>query len=141
MFKNFFVHNPLVKFLCVGGISALFGYSVILTLFRSGLNYILAFIIGYLTGMLIGAYLNHHWTFSVKTKVSAGELVSYFLLYSGSLFLGSLLLYFLAQYLSIRPEVGNVYSMILSTACNYFGLKYFVFKMKAEPIKQTYEDR
>tara|TARA_A100001015_G_scaffold292449_1_gene367803 strand:- start:714 stop:1130 length:417 start_codon:yes stop_codon:yes gene_type:complete len=120
--------RAFIKFCMVGAGSTLLSYTVFYVLYsKCAVYYLLSSVIGYVSGLIFGYFLNKLWTFNVK-KNSILLAVKYVLIYMVSLGLSMLLLYVLVEYAKINPLLSNVFVIMVSTFTNFFGVKLFVFK-------------
>ncbi len=111
----------------VGGISTVLNYAVFLLLLNVfGVNYLLATIVGFATGAILGYYLNKTWTYDASDKGHSAA-ITYISLYSISLLAGLGFFWMLVEKLQIPPEFGNIFVIILTTIMNFLGTKFWVF--------------
>jgi putative flippase GtrA len=122
--------EQVYKFALVGGISTLINYGTFYFFFKIlGWNYLLSSSLGYLLGVVLGFIFNKRWTFRSKSKLKR-EMVSYFILYTCTLFLSMLVLKLQVEILKVQPLLANLFTIILTTIINFIGTKFFVFKGK-----------
>jgi putative flippase GtrA len=128
------IHKEISKFLIVGGISTIINYGSFYILYNLvQMDYLVSSSFGYLIGLLFGYVLNRNWTFvRDKADKKIKELFLYFCVYIISLVLSLVFLKFLVVALNFHPSLGNIFAIGLSTATNFLGLKFFVFKKKNE---------
>jgi putative flippase GtrA len=122
--------NQLVKFLVVGGLCTVLNYTVFyLNYSVIQINYVVASGIGYITGLILGYYLNRNWTFATEKSHNQKrrEFVIYITVYLISLVLSLLLVALLVDVLRFNPLLANVFAIGLSTITNFIGLKLVVF--------------
>lgn len=120
--------RAFVKFCMVGAGSTLLSYTVFYVLYsKCTMYYLLSSVIGYVSGLIFGYFLNKLWTFNVK-KNSILLAVKYVSIYMVSLGLSMLFLYVLVEYARVNPLLSNVFVIMVSTFTNFFGVKLFVFK-------------
>ena len=96
------------------------------------IHYILASIVGYVSGLFLGFYLNKEWTFKRNDKVFSGKslVLRYICLYGFTLVVAILVLYVIVEIANVDPLFGYIVSIFCSTALNFYGLKYIVFRAK-----------
>ena len=117
------------KFLIIGGISTLINYGVFFGLYTwMHADYLVAAVIGYMTGLLFGFLYNRRWTFCSTTQKKYHEFASYFGVYIISLGLSMLFLYVLVEYAMMTPLLANIFAIGLSTVTNFIGCKMIVFR-------------
>lgn len=117
------------KFLIIGGISTLINYGIFAGLHTwMHVEYLVAAIFGYITGLLFGFLYNRRWTFRSTMQKKYHEFASYFGVYIISLGLSMLFLRFLVEYALIAPLLANIFAIGLSTITNFIGCKVIVFR-------------
>ena len=120
--------GSFIRFCTVGVIATLINYVSFYVLYEKfNLQYLLASMIGYITGLGIGYYLNKSWTFNIAEK-SIHFIVKYCIVYLISLIINLIVLAILVEWGKLNPLLGNVFSIIITTFTNFFGVKYFAFK-------------
>lgn len=122
------VAKQFSKFIFVGLFSTAVNYLcfwILLDLLH--INYQIAFVSGYMLGVLAGFTLNKQWTFKAAEK-SNFEILRYCGVYIASLILGSIFLRFLVESLSIDPRFANIIVIGFTTVTNFAGIKFLVFK-------------
>ncbi|MDB5287154.1 MAG: hypothetical protein JWR05_2103 [Mucilaginibacter sp.] len=116
------------KFIVVGGISTIINYGVFYILLRYfKVNYLVASISGYITGLIVGFGLNNFWTFNTK-QVKLKIVISYVLVYLFSLGLSSFCLWLLVNKLGFNAFAMNIICIGISTVSNFLCLSYFTYK-------------
>ena len=117
-----------IKFCVVGLTATSVSYSVFFVLYTSFfVYYIFASILGNISGLSIGFFLNKTWTFEVE-RGSLFLFVKYLSFYSFSFALNALILFIFVEYGNINPLISNVFSIGICTFLNFFGVKILVFK-------------
>ena len=123
--------RELILFLLVGGLSTIINYFIFLFFFKlAGVWYLFSSWIGYFSGVLFGYLLNSIYTFSAGNQISGKNLASYIGVYLISLLIGSILLYALVEFGKISPQISNLLVICQTTATNFLGCKFLVFKRK-----------
>lgn len=116
-------------FLLIGGLATILNYSVFYLLYRAGILYIYSSIFGYLTGLILGYFLNKVYTF--KSKESFRRAIPLYLaVYIFSLLLIIIFLPIMVEYLSINALIANFILLIVTTFINFFGSKILAFRNK-----------
>lgn len=127
--------SSVIKFLVVGGISTLFNYAVFYCLTKMLLvNYLLASVAGYISGLVLGFFLNHFWTFESRGYRTA-VLLGYGLVYLTSLGFSTLFLWIAVEKLNLNKYLMNVMAIGISTVLNFIGLKTIIYKNEPEKVK------
>lgn len=117
-----------LKFGIVGVISTIANYGLFTLLLKAfGLYYILSAAAGYITGLVLGFYLNKNWTFVAQIDRQKSHLFLYSIVYIISLIFSQMLLFSLVEKLKLDPLLANVFAICLSTIMNFMGTNYFVF--------------
>ncbi|HEY5714768.1 MAG TPA: GtrA family protein [Candidatus Gracilibacteria bacterium] len=121
------------RFVVTGILSTILNYGVFYGLYR-GLEwgYLIAAAMGYIVGLIFGYFLNKFWTFEVKTVPHFREIMGYVMVYLISLVVSLLFLHVAVEYGDLDPRLANVLAIVISTILNFVGLKWFVFKAKAD---------
>jgi putative flippase GtrA len=121
--------DRFLKFLFVGGLFTILNYAIFYILFRFfGVHYIIASAIGYITGLVLGYFVNKLWTYQVSKDSEESYAFMYLLVYMVSLAAGSFFLKVLVDYLHINELISNIFSIGLSTIMNFLGTNFLVFK-------------
>ena len=131
--KLLIIERHLPKFLIVGVIGTAINYLVFYLMYSIwNVHYILACIVGYISGLFLGFYLNKEWTFKRNDYVFSGKslVLKYICLYGFTLVVAVLVLYLIAEIANVDPLFGYIVSIFCSTALNFYGLKYVVFCAK-----------
>ena len=84
--------------------------------------------IGYVSGLLLGYLLNKNWTFISHVDKSKSYIVGYISVYAISMVSSQSFLLFFVEIMLINPLYANVLAIVLSTAMNFLGINFFVFK-------------
>lgn len=121
--------NRFIKFLIVGGTCTLINYAIFYFLFNFfALQYLLSSAVGYISGLVIGYYVNKFWTYSVDKGSEEKYMFKYLLVYLTSLAGSTLFLKLLVDILNLDPRLANVFAIGLSTITNFVGTNFLVFK-------------
>ncbi len=120
--------DQFIRFAVVGGICTAVNYVIFIALINfTGIHYLAASTIGFLTGLVTGFYINKNWTFS-RDEANKSYFIKYLLLYSFSLAVNLLILNFLVE----NYQVSEIFAQVVATGTtvlsNFFGSKMLVFK-------------
>ena len=129
--KLLIIERHLPKFLIVGVIGTVINYLVFYLIYSIwNVHYILACIVGYISGLFLGFYLNKEWTFKRNDHVFSGKslVLRYMCLYGFTLVVAVLVLYLITEIANVDPLFGYIVSIFCSTVINFYGLKYVVFR-------------
>ena len=125
----FGVDKYFQRFLIVGALSTALNYGTFLVCFVPlSISYMVAGIIGYVTGMLFGYVLNRTWAFESPHRWSLKEVTGYGVVYGGSLLLNTVVLAGSVELFNLSPLIGNICAIGTSTFSNYVGLRLYVFR-------------
>lgn len=116
------------RFLIVGAVSTAVNYALFVMLFTTtALSYLVASMIGYISGMLFGYVLNRSWTFGADVPSTLHEIFLYAAVYAFSLALNTVVLAGGVEVVGLSPLIANIVAIGVSTCSNYIGLRFFVF--------------
>jgi len=93
-----------------------------------GVWYILATILGALSGGLIAFALNRNWVFKAKGSVK-NQLLKYASVWATSIVLNTVGIYLMVEYIKLDPVMGKVFtSAMVGIFFNFLMNKYFIFR-------------
>ena len=94
-----------------------------------GIWYLMANIIGVITGGLVNFWINRDWVFDGRAKAARYQAIRYFVIWTGNLMLNASGVWLLTQYSSYNYLTSKiVVSLIVGWTYNYFLQKNYVFK-------------
>ncbi len=112
----------------IGGIATSISYSVFLISIRLfSLHYILANILAFFVSIVFSYNLNKRWSFEASQQQKS-HVFGYLALYLTSLVVGTFILKVTIDFLGIIPEIAFIISLFFTTALNFVGTKFVVFK-------------
>ena len=116
----------MAKFVFVGGLNTLVGYSIFAGLLFFNIHYVIASVAGHLTGMVNSYFWNKFFTFKTPGK-SLREVRRLIVVYSinYAVALGGLILF--VEIFNLHPLVGQAIVLIFTTLGSFFGHKYWTF--------------
>lgn len=129
------LYQKAIKFLIVGGIGTALNYVTFLLLFKLlNVHYIAASVIGYITGLILGYYLNKNWTYYAASSQNSEQkyICKYLTVYMLSLLASQILLKFLVEQKIFNELIANVFAIGLSTLTNFLGTNFIVFVVKED---------
>ena len=113
-------HLPV---LVVGVMGTVINYLVFYLIYSIwNVHYILASIVGYISGLFLGFYLNKEWTFRDDHVFSGNPWCSDIYVCMDLRWSGVLVLYLIAEIANVDPLFGYIVSIFCSTALNFCGL-------------------
>jgi putative flippase GtrA len=122
-----FRQSHLFRFLVVGGISTVINYGVFWLLLKQN-NYQMASAAGFMTGLIVGFFLNKNWTFQYPGPTTIRIVATYISTYVLSLVLSLVLLSCLVHYFGMMAIYANIVCIVFTTCTNYAGIKLLVFQ-------------
>lgn len=115
-----------VGFVLAGGVATLLNFGIFLVLYSLGLHYLLASMIGYVSGIAVSYAINVLAVF--KDRRSAGSaVVRYVLAYLVALGLQMALLEIFVR-LGASPTVSNGTAIVVVVVLNFFAIRRWVFR-------------
>lgn len=121
-----------LKFFALNGVvSVVLAYGIYRGLVTGGLLIEVANGVAYFVGMLYGFFANKRLTFRNGYVSSAGEAMRYILLHTGTLLVNVSVNSIVLEYVESLPMgflAAFLAAITVSTALNFMGLKYWVFK-------------
>ena len=119
--------NSLYKFLTVGTINTMVGWTIIYsTMYFFELNPLLSNASGYTVGFFLGFFLNKNWTFKSGDK-KYSIIFTYALVVIVSFLVNIFVVHLSVEYLHQNPYISQIFGMATYTAFSFVGCKKFVF--------------
>ncbi len=121
--------HQFAKFCSVGLFGASVNYGTFYIFFKtlSG-HYVTSSLIGYFSAAVVIFLLNRNWTFYSKDGHLSKQFVLFILLIAFSFFVNGVSIYFFTAIIGFIPELSQVITMGITTAINFVGSKFWVFK-------------
>lgn len=120
--------KKLAKYALVGGLNTGVDFAVFCTLvYAVGMASFGAQTISYIAGVVNSYLLNRYWTFQVKGKKSASELVRFLFINLLSFAASTGVLLGLEQF-GVESAFAKIASVFFSLAVNYAGYRLWVFQ-------------
>lgn len=126
MIKKLFYRRDF-RFLLVGGINTVVGYSAFILFVSFGLQYLIANTLAMIIGVANSYLWNRFFTFKSKNK-ALGEIARFSLVYLVSYCVSMVLLYLLVGRLGMSAYLAGFLNIITITLISWFGHKDFSFK-------------
>lgn len=126
--KTLPIAGEFLRFIVVGALSTIVNYGVFYVLFISGVSYLMASALGFLSGVGVGYHLNKKWTYGHKARSSLVLKTKYLTVYAVSLVLGLAFLAGLVNSLGLDARLANVLTIGVTTMTNFIGTKFWVFR-------------
>ncbi len=126
-FIRFFLNREFVLFIIIGGINTLSGvfFSYIYSL---GMTVNLAFMAGYLTGLLISYLLNSLVNF--KTRLSLTKFFKFAISYVPNFIIQNIIVFIVYNTMKADKLIAYVLAAVLGIPITFFCVKIFAFKNK-----------
>ena len=127
--------KQFIIFCGVGSINTIFGLAVILALSElAGVHYVLANLLGYTAGLVLGFFLHKNITFKdqsdpTRSRAEFLKFITVFAIAYG-IQLGGLI--FMVRFIGIPEVVAQILAIGIYTAINYLGNRLITFRAKQE---------
>lgn len=135
------VSNPLgqlLRFLATGFFTNILNYGCFWLLLRFlNVNYLMSSILGFFAGFILGFFLNRNFTFRVEFGRIRNQMVKFLIINLISLGANIGCIYFFVEWFHIIPEISQILAIVLSTAINYSGSKFWAFDLGDNVFKPT----
>ena len=123
------IKYPFTKFIIIGCVSTFINYTIFIYIYLILLvDYKMAFLVGYVSGIAFSYLFNRLWTFEIKNKTFERDILKYLFVYTITLCIGSFVLHFLVNRLELSPSFANVITLFVTTYLNYIGVRFWVFR-------------
>ena len=119
------------RFLIVGGINTVVGYGTYALFLYLGVDYLIAFTIATIVGVINSYLWNRFFTFRSNSK-ALGEIAKFSLVYFISFCAGLLFLKVIVGWSGMDQYLAGILNIIMTTIISWFGHKNFSFKTKEE---------
>ena len=119
-------YSLFIKFCIVGVTNVIISYTVYYILLASGLNYLLASAIAYITGMLNGYIWSSKFVF--KKNKSINNMMKYFIVYVSALFINLGIMYICVDTYNMHKLIAPIFAIGIGTIYNYSLNKIWTFK-------------
>jgi putative flippase GtrA len=131
LLENRNLRNQLFKFIVTGFCGVFTDLGVYRMLVHFGTHVSSAKALGCIFGTVVVFFINRAWTFSVQQR-SAEQIFKFVFLYTLTTGLNTLLNTLALKFLSLPWQVIFVAVTALTTAVNFLGSKFFVFRTKPD---------
>ena len=119
-------YSLFIKFCIVGVTNVIISYTVYYILLASGLNYLLASAIAYITGMLNGYIWSSKFVF--KKNKSINNMMKFFIVYISALFINLGIMYIFVDTYNMHKLIAPIFAMGIGTIYNFTLNKIWTFK-------------
>ncbi|MEL7605887.1 MAG: GtrA family protein [Sedimentibacter saalensis] len=119
-------YERFLKFGIVGVLNTVISLAVYNIFLLLGLHFLIANAIGYLAGIFNGYVLSSKFVFKAKMDTNKGS--KFVITYLSSFFIGSLILYFLVEFIKVPEEIAPIFVTVFNLFYNYIINKIWTFK-------------
>ena len=123
------IDKTFVRFLFVGVLNTIIGYSVIMVLFHLvGLTYGVSYFLSYVVGVVISFFLNRQFVFFSKNH-KLYEFFRFLIAFGISYIVSYIFLYLFVEYQILGENIAFLGGMVIYSILFYLLNKYIVFKI------------
>ncbi len=123
------IDKTFVRFLFVGVLNTIIGYSVIMVLFHLvGLTYGVSYFLSYVVGVVISFFLNRKFVFFSKNH-KLFEFFRFLIAFGISYIVSYIFLYLFVEYQILGENIAFLGGMVIYSTLFYLLNKYIVFKI------------
>lgn len=116
-----------VKFCMVGVGNTALNYAVFYLLLSCQINYLIAGACGFLSGGVLGFFINRKWTFDSKVGTMEG-LSPYLAVCFFSMLVNMGVQWWVTQGLCVLPVYSQLFGIAVTTVLNFLLVRVFVFQ-------------
>lgn len=121
--------RQLVRFTLTGLLTNAVNYATFFVLLRSlNVFYVLASVIGFLAGFVVGFFVNRSWTFDATGDDGRSQLMRFFIVNMLSLGANAATIAFFTEVVNLAPEWSQLVAIGVSTIINFVGSKFWAFR-------------
>lgn len=121
--------NQSIRFIFVGILNTIVGYTAFFIGIKTGLHYAIALFISHIIGILNSYYWNSKWTFRVQNR-TWGQVFKFLAIYALTFLVNLGLLHLLVKSLGMHVMLGQFISLGVTTCMSFIGHKYWSFKIR-----------
>ncbi|WP_238901175.1 GtrA family protein [Clostridium sp. YIM B02500] len=126
-FKNTFYTKEFVTFLIIGVINT-FNGTVFSYIYSSFLNENIAFIVGYISGLIISYLLNSLITF--KEKLQLNKFVKFAISYIPNFIIQNIVVIIVFNLMGLNKIIAYLLAAIIGVPITFILMKFFAFRKK-----------
>lgn len=123
--KNIFINKEFILFIIIGVINTFNGI-VFSFIYSSLLNENLAFVLGYISGLIVSYILNSHITF--KEKLSITKFLKFGISYIPNFIIQNIVVIITFNILELHKLVAYCLAAVIGIPVTFVLLKFFAFK-------------
>ncbi|OCA98161.1 GtrA family protein [Clostridium beijerinckii] len=128
-FKNTFYTKEFVTFLIIGVINT-FNGTVFSYIYSSFLNENIAFIVGYISGLIISYLLNSLITF--KEKLQLNKFIKFAISYLPNFIIQNVVVIIVFNLMGLNKLIAYLLAAIIGVPITFILMKFFAFRKKAD---------
>ncbi|MBX9867972.1 MAG: GtrA family protein [Burkholderiales bacterium] len=123
--RNLLSHRVII-YLIIGGANTLINLLIFYAFLQFGINYLIANVLCFIIGVLLGYILNTLIVF--KAQLHFAALLKYSTVYLSSMAINLVLLFLLVHYAELNKMLAQIITTAIVTVVNYVLIKKIVFK-------------
>ncbi|NRT87621.1 GtrA family protein [Clostridium beijerinckii] len=127
-FKNTFYTKEFVTFLIIGLINT-FNGTVFSYIYSSFLNENIAFIVGYISGLIISYLLNSLITF--KEKLQLNKFIKFAISYIPNFIIQNIVVVIVFNFMGLNKLITYLLAAIIGVPITFILMKFFAFSKKS----------
>ena len=120
--------KQVYRFISVGILNFIVGYSLYYLLLFINIYYVLALFISHMIAVINSYIWNKKWTFKSKDN-SRKEVLKFVSVYIGTFLINLLMLALFVEKLMLDPKTGQVFALGIVAIISFFGNKYWSFRL------------
>ncbi|GEA33364.1 GtrA family protein [Clostridium diolis] len=128
-FKNTFYTKEFVTFLIIGVINT-FNGTVFSYIYSSFLNENIAFIVGYISGLIISYLLNSLITF--KEKLQLNKFIKFAISYIPNFIIQNIVVIIVFNFMGLNKLIAYLLAAIIGVPITFILMKFFAFRKKID---------
>lgn len=128
-FKNTFYTKEFVTFLIIGVINT-FNGTVFSYIYSSFLNENIAFIVGYISGLIISYLLNSLITF--KEKLQLNKFIKFAISYLPNFIIQNIVVVIVFNFMGLNKLIAYLLAAIIGVPITFILMKFFAFRKKSD---------
>ncbi|WP_017211639.1 GtrA family protein [Clostridium beijerinckii] len=128
-FKNTFYTKEFATFLIIGVINT-FNGTVFSYIYSSFLNENLAFIVGYISGLIISYLLNSLITF--KEKLQLNKFIKFAISYIPNFIIQNIVVIIVFNFMGLNKLIAYLLAAIIGVPITFILMKFFAFRKKVD---------
>lgn len=116
-----------VRFILVGILNTIVGYSFYFVFLKFNINYIIALLISHVIGVVHSFIWNKFWTFKIKEDTKR-QILKFVSVYAITFILNFIILLVFVEKLNIDKRIAQIFALFIVTLVSFLGHKFWSFK-------------